>query len=68
MIWLLVIVLALTLLVAFTSCADDIVGPKIQDKEKDGKEDGTGEDPNDGGGTIVGNLIIWPDSSKNGWI
>ena len=49
--WILVIALMLLSLFTFISCADDIVGPIIEnDDPDDSKEE---EDPNDGGGGMV---------------
>ena len=36
--WLLVIALASMLLVTFTACSDDIIGPRVQDEEPEDEE------------------------------
>ena len=59
--WILVIALVLLSLFTFISCADDIVGPRIQDdKEPDAPEDEE-QDPNEGGGgggMVLGHQIV----------
>ncbi len=51
--WLLVIALALLLLITFTACSDDIIGPRIEDKDDD-DEEGSHE----GGGQTISNRIL----------
>ena len=46
--WFLVIALVLLLLFTFISCADDIVGPRIQDDKEPDEPNDEEESPNDG--------------------
>lgn len=51
--WLLVIALALLLLITFTACSDDLIGPRVQDED-----DPDDEGSHDEGGQTISNRIL----------
>ena len=51
--WLLFIALALLLLITFTACSDDLIGPRVQDED-----DPDDEGSHDEGGQTISNRIL----------